>query len=285
MNSFSRRLICFLIFFFILSCSVISPVATLAAKDSHTIGETFVGETLSFDIGFWFFQRVATATLTLEKDKGGYRAVLKAHTTGFVDRVIQHREDVYTARLKEVDGGRRFATVSLSSSSGVNGKVRHGLKEIDRKHGVLKKHSWGGGKDEKLGTVRFDPKKYVDDPLGGFYNFRFGAYGKAEVGAKFTINTFPKEDFKEEFIKMKFAAPEGDKKNARLIDAADLGQGASRKIAYEARVNMSKDVFGTDLADIDIYFSKELLPLRAEARDIVIFTDVRGTLREVSRTK
>jgi len=283
MKNFSLRVFVFLVVVFLLPCSFLTPEASLAASHSPTIGETYLGETLSYDIGFWFFERVATATLTLEKEEGGYRAVLRAHTTGFVDRVIQHREDVYTAHLKEVDGGRRFATVSLMSTSDVNGKVRHGKKELDQKHGVLKKHSWGGGKDERSGMVRFDPKAYVDDPLGGFYNFRFNAYGKAEVGAKFIINTFPKEDFKVEFIKMKLSAPKGVEKDKQLIDAAGLGQGASRKIAYVARVSMSKDVFGTDLADIDIYFSEDLLPLKAEARDIVIFTDVRGTLREVSR--
>lgn len=256
------------IFFFILSLYAFAPRVSLAEPTTPTIGETFTGETLTYDIGFWFFERVAVAELSLTQEEGGYKAVLKAHTTGFVDKVIQHREDIYTAHLKEVEGGKRFATVSLESSSDVNGKVRYGLKEVDRKDGVFSWHSWGGGKDERKGRASFSPGSYVDDPLGGFYNFRFGVYGKAGPGAELTIKTFPKKDFKDEFIKMKMGPRQ---------------KGASDGVAYAARVEMSKDVLGTDLSDIDIYFSPELVPLRAKARDIVFFTDVTGILRNRSK--
>ncbi len=239
------------------------------ATPQKTIGETFLGERLSYDIGFWFFERVAVAELTLEREEGGYRAVLRAHTTGFVDRVIQHRSDVYTAHLREVEGGRRFLTLSLESVSDVNGKVRRSMKEVDISRGILKKHSWGGGKEERKEEVRFTPGTYVDDPLAGFYNFRFGVYGSARPGVDYAIRTFPHEDYKDEKIHMRLSAYSGGEEEGRVSD---------RKIGYSARVQMSKDVFGTDLADIDILFSTDLIPLRASARDIVLFTDVWGTL-------
>jgi len=274
----------FRIFFVImitLFISLLAPRASLAVPHSPTIGETFVGESLIYDIGFWIFEKVAVSKLTLEKEKGGYKAVLSAHTVGFVDSMIQHRSDLYTAHLTEVEGGKRFATVSLASLSNVNGKVRHSIKELDRKAGVYKWHSWGGGKDDKSGTVSFKPGTYVDDPLGGFYNFRFGVYGKAGMGARFIINTFPKKDFKPEPITMKMgsALEAGYKKHKNNPGAAG---GA---IAYVAKVKMSKDVFGTDLANINIFFSPELIPLRARASDIVLFTDVTGILRKASKDK
>jgi len=269
----------FRIFFVItitLFISLFAPRASLAAPHPTTIGETFAGETLTYDIGFWIFEKVAVSKLTLIREKGGYKAVLSAHTVGFVDSMIQHRSDLYTAHLKEVEGGRRFATVSLASLSNVNGKVRHSIKELDRKAGIYKSHSWGGGKDEKSETVSFEPGAYVDDPLGGFYNFRFGVYGKARIGAKFVINTFPKKDFKLEPITMKM----GSVLEAKYKKTPEAAGGA---IAYVAKVKMSKDVFGTDLADINIFFSPELIPLRARASDIVLFTDVTGTLRKASK--
>ncbi len=261
--------------------SLLASSASLAVSHPPTIGETFAGETLTYDIGFWIFEKVAVSRLTLEKEKGGYKAVLSAHTVGFVDSMIQHRSDLYTAHLKEVEGGKRFVTVSLASLSNVNGKVRHSVKELDRKAGVYKWHSWGGGKDDRSGRARFEPGTYVDDPLGGFYNFRFGVYGKAKIGARFIINTFPKKDFKPEHITMKL----GSALEAEYRKDKNNPGAAGGAIAYVAKVKMSKDVFGTDLADINIFFSPELIPLRARASDIVLFTDVTGTLRKASREK
>ncbi|MFQ5480636.1 MAG: DUF3108 domain-containing protein [Thermodesulfobacteriota bacterium] len=267
-------------FFFSFSTIIFSPpvFAGVAAKPP-TIGMTFVGEKLRYDIGFWLFEKVATAELTLEKEAGGYRAVLKARTTGFVDKMIQHREDKYVAHLKESPGGGRFITTSFESTSNVNGKVRQSRKEIIRLRGVLKKHSWGGGKDERRGEVRLLPNSYVDDPLGAFYNFRYGVYGPVRVGAKLRINTFPKEDYKSEKMTMIFRR--GEKMNEQ--EAKMQGYGDINAPTYVARVKMSKDVFGSDLTDIEIFFSTALIPLRATARDVAFFTDVRGTLVSVSR--
>jgi len=257
-----------------------SRVPAAARAQPPTIGRTFAGERLVYEIGFWFFEKVAEAELTLTPEKGGYRAVLRAWTTGFVDKVIQHRSDVYTAHLVEADGGRRFATVSLESSSDVNGKVRRSVKKVDRKAGTLYSRSWGGGKEEKKKVVRFTPGTFIDDPLGGFYNFRFGVYGKPGAKKEFAIKTLPQKDDEDAFIRMKV---EPYKQRPQDLAGEQQKPGATSKTpAYLARVMMSREVFGTDLSDIDIYFSEDLVPLLAEARDLVLFTDVRGTLK--SRT-
>ncbi len=267
--------------FLCLSFALLFSSAAFAgvAVKTPSIGETFVGERLTYDIGFWFFERVARAELTLEQEKGGYRAILTARTTGFVDSMIQHREDKYVAHLKEARGKGRFITTSFESSSNVNGKVRHSTKEIVKLRGVLKKHSWGGGKEEKIEEVRLPLNSYVDDPLGAFYNFRYGVYGPVRVGARLSINTFPSVDYKRQKMTMVFR--KGEIKEQKKVSA--LGRVATGKETYIARVRMSKDVFGTDLTDIEIFFSTALIPLKATARDIVIFTDVRGTLVDVSR--
>lgn len=251
-------------------------VAALAGP-GPTIGTAFAGERLRYKIGFWLFDKVAEAELTLEPEEGGYKAVLRAWTTGFVDKVIQHRRDTYTAHLVEAEGGRRFATLSLESVSEVNGKVRRSIKIVDRKAGILRRHSWGGGKEEKKSTLRFEPGAYIDDPLCGFYNFRFGVYGRPPVKKDFAIRTFPKKDFEDSFIRMSLG-PRGVDQEERA--GGERNGQSGEPAAYMARVMMSKDVFGTDLSDIDIFFSSDLVPLEAEAKDLVLFTDVRGTLIE-----
>jgi hypothetical protein len=105
-------------------------------------------------------------------------------------------------------------------------------------------------------------------------------YGKPGAKKEFVIKTFPQKDNKDAFIRMKIE-PYGQRPK-NLANEQEKPQGATETPAYLARVMMSKEVFGTDLSDIDIYFSADLVPLRAEARDLVLFTDVRGTLK--SRT-
>lgn len=260
---------------------IFTPLSAGAAPQKSSIGETFLGEKLTYEIGFWLFEKVALAELTLEKEDEGYRAVLRAHTTGFVDRVIQHRVDEYVAHLRETPEGGRFITTSFESSYDVNYKVRYGLKEVDMAAGVLKKHSWGGGKDEKREEVRFKPNTYIDDPLGAFYNFRYGVYGLVKAGAKLSVKTFPTRDYKAEKMVMVFSRVDGESNEQVFSEGPEVKE----KATYSARVKMSKEVFGSDLTDIEIYFGEALLPLRATARDIAFFTDVWGTLLSVGRDK
>ncbi len=275
------NLLALLLFPVLLFVLLTPAIAAETSAIPPSIGEKFLGERLTYEIGFWLLERVAVSELVLQKEEGGYRALLRAHTTGFVDRVIQHREDEYVAHLKEAPGGGRFITTLFESSSNVNGRVRRSSKEVDIAAGIVKKHSWGGGKDEKREEVRFTPHTYVDDPLGAFYNFRYGVYGPVKVGSKISISTFPKRDYKSEKMNMAFSLEVGD--NER--ESSSQGPLGLKEPAYVARVTMSKDVFGTDLTNIDIFFSNTLIPLRAAARDVAFFTDVRGTLLNVSRER
>ena len=258
------------LFIFFLACLFILPGPGLAGgKGSRTIGEAFDGEELTYDIGFWLFDRVAVGELRIERSETGeYVASLTAYTTGMVDRILQHRKDIYVSLLQSVDGGKRFMSKAFIKTVDINGKVRQGITELDYEKGLMTWSSWGGGKADRTGTESFPPGTYIDDPLAAFYNFRFGVYGPVEDGREYRILTFPKKGRIPEIY-------------ARLATSDEMTKRVLPEKAharYLADAKIDKELFGSGSGWVEILFDKELVPVEAVAKDIAFFGDVRGRL-------
>lgn len=238
-----------------------------------SIGQTFGGEELVYDIGVWFFNKVAQGRLSLVKDgPDTYTATLTAKTTGIIDTLLRHRRDKYVAKLKMSPDGKRFITESFEKSVSMDGKdARMGTYHFDYEKRVITWKSWGGGKEEKTGTANMPDGRYIDDPIGAFYNFRYGVYGQVAHGSNFNIPSFPKEDrFPEIHIK--------------VATEKELGKRirSGNKPDFLADARIDKELFGSMNGDVEIRFTKGMLPVQAIAKGLVFFGDVKGKLREVN---
>lgn len=243
------------------------------AEEIIKAADALVGEELVYHISFWVFQDMAVGKVTFTKDENGeYVARLDARTIGMVDKVLQHRHDIYTSRLILSEDGSMFVTKSFKKSSDINGKVREGVKYIDYKNRILTWMSWGGGKEDKSGGSGFPEGVYPVDPLTAFYNFRLGVYGPAEEGREYRIHTFPKDDKVPELYMRITTREEMDKRTRRRkAPAAD----------YLADAKVDKEFFGSGNGELEILFTGGLLPVRAVAKDVAFFGDVTGTLKQV----
>lgn len=238
-----------------------------------TIGEAFVQEELKYTISVLFIDEAAAGEVSLVKGTDGdYIATLTAYTTGIIDK-LYHRKDVYVSRLKPVDGGRRFVTRSFEKTMDINGRIRNSVTVMDYDKKLMTWASWGGGKDEKSGEVKLPPGNYYDDPLGAFYNFRFGAYGPPKEGGEYKILTFPKEDRVPE-IYMRLVPKE--EKEKRLTP-----ENKKTDADYLADVKIDRELFAAGSGDVEILFNDSLIPVEAVAKGIAFFGDVRGTLKEI----
>ncbi len=236
-----------------------------------TIADQFLDEELVYKISFWFFKNVAVGKVLFKKDEnGGYLAIMNAYTTGAIARVVQQRHDYYVARLVLSDDGTRLMTKSLSKTVTRNGRIRESRTYVDYENRIVSWINWGDGREEKSGAVGFPDGVFPDDPLGAFYNFRAGAYGPMKVGGEYKITTFPKEDRIPEII-LNIATKDVMKKRLRGKDAP---------AEFLADATIGKEFFGSGKGDIEIYFSKDLVPHYAVAKDVAIFGDVRGSLME-----
>ena len=265
----------FLAFTFICSFSAASR-SFAAGSEEASIGELFAGEELQYDIGFWIFNGIAEGRLVLKDEGNGrYVATLSAKSNGVLDTLLKHRRDRYVATLRLSKDGKRFLTESFEKELTMDGKgTRRSLHKVDYKARTVSMRSWGGDKPEKTSVDRIPDGVYTDDPLAAFYNFRNGVYGNIAEGKDYRIMTFPKDDkIPEIFIRMA-TKDELRKRNWKKVPADLLA---------DARID--KELFGSSSGDIEILFTREMVPVQAIAKDLVMFGDVKGKLREAVSPK
>lgn len=249
--------------------------STPVANNNHAhIGERFAGEEFVYKVAFWVFTDVAVGSIGIRKGENGeYIATLKAQTTGFVDRLFFHREDVYTATLKVVDNGKRFMTTRFEKSILSGEKKTRTLTEIDYKTGAISMKAWKDDKLRKSNEIKIPKGVTYDDPLAAFYNFRFGAYGPVKEGGEYHILTLPKEQNPEIKIDI-WMAPKKD--------FVEYSNGKDPRARYFSKFHLDKELFDSASGVIEILFNENLVPVVAVAKDILMLGDVTGTLLETN---
>ncbi|MBI5970115.1 MAG: DUF3108 domain-containing protein [Deltaproteobacteria bacterium] len=251
-----------------LAMATVSPAQAGNQKNKRpAIADAFLDEELTYNIGFWIFENVAEGKVSLKKGADGdYIATLSAYTTGVVEWALLKRKDTYTVHLKMSEDGQRFIPKTFEKSVEMRGTVRQSITYFDYENGVVRWKAWGGGKDEREGEGTIPPGVSVYDPITAFYNFRYGVYGPPEEGREYKIHTFPKGD-EVPFIELRIAK-NGDKGNIEY----------DPKEAFLVFAKVNKDLFGSQSGNIEVVFTKDMLPTDAVAKDIIFFGDVRGKL-------
>lgn len=267
---FIAGLVCFL--FLNSSAFSQSDIESTTQNRPITIGEYFEGEEFTYNIGFLWFKKAAVGKIGIhKKDDRTYEISLVAETMGFIGFITSYRKDIYHAYVEEVDGGKRFRTKRFEKIVVIGDKTRYGYTNIDYNKRTYHWKSWGAEKDEKEAEEPMPPGMYYDDPLTGFYNFRFGVYGDIESGREFNVPTFPKNNISA--IPVRIATEE--EKASRVNPNPD-------EVAYLADIVIDKEFFGSQTGNVEVRFTKDLIPIHARAKDIILFGDVTGVLVEIT---
>jgi hypothetical protein len=251
------------------SQKLITPDIDTSGK---TIGEYFNGEEFIYDIGFWWFKKAAIGKIAIHKKEGDiYEITLTAETIGFIGFITSYRKDIYHAYAEEVNGGRRFRTKRFEKVVKIGDGTRYGYTDADYDKMTYHWKSWGGGKEEKEATEQIPPGVLYDDPLTGFYNFRFGVHGRIEEGNEFSVPTFPAKGVSNIYVRI-----ETNKGKAARINPDPA------EVDYLADIIIDKELFGSQTGKVEVHFNKELIPVHVIAKDLILFGDVRGTLVEMT---
>ncbi len=244
-------------------------------KKTITIGTYFAGESFTYKVKFWFFDNLARANINLVKNKDAtYTATLSAKTTGTA-AWFQQRTDTYTAILEEIDGARRFRTLSFEAYSKIGKKERRRITTFDYKNKLMSWKRWKKGRVDESEALPILEGGNYDGPLTAFYNFRFGAYGEIKRGSDFTIRTFPKKGRDDLEILINLATK--DKFNKKILRRYPDG--------YKGLVKLDKGLFGSKSGNVELFFDKDMTPLTVVAKDIMLFGDVAGRLISVQPPK
>ena len=243
----------------------------LPRKDVSSIGEFFKGEELLYDGGFWLFKRVATGKISFRKleEEGRYIATLQGETLGVLGWAARYRVDTYRSVMEEVDGGRRLRSISFGEDVKIGSKLRKRTYFSD-----YQKRRWVKVRRRKDGTEakteeEIPPGMVYDDFITGFYNFRYGAYGKIERGKKYTVPTFPRKGPTnyEIWIASK-EEEEGKKKSLELKEGRE----------YMIKLLIGPEITHSKEGIIEGWLSKDLIPMEGMIRDVVLYGDVKAAL-------
>jgi hypothetical protein len=244
----------------------------LPRKGGKSIGEFFKGEELFYDGGFWLFKQVATGKISFKKleKEGRYIATLQGETLGVLGWVARYRVDTYRSIMEEVDGGKRLRSVLFEEDVKIGNKRKRRTHFFD-----YQKRKW------IQVTQRYDrphvreeeeipPGMVYDDFITGFYNFRYGAYGKIERGKKYTVPTFPKKGPAnyEIWIASKEGAEEGKKKSLKFKEGRE----------YMIKLFIGPEITHSKEGMIEGWLSKDLIPMEGMIRDVILYGDVKATL-------
>jgi len=245
------------------------------AASGKTIGEFFADEELLYEISFLFLKKVAVAKMSFKpsEQKGRYIAILKGETLGVVGWLTKYRTDMYRAVMEEIDGGKRFRSISFEENVKIGKKTRSYSHEFDyQKRKWTKLSSRRGVRRRAVETTIPEGKTY-DDFLCASYNFRYGVYGPLERGKTYVIPTFPRKGSSTYEIRI---APKEEEDRQRVADK--VGELA----AILLQLKLDPEITDSKTGLIEGWLSRDNYPVEGIIKDVILFGDVHGKL--VKRT-
>jgi hypothetical protein len=251
-------------------------VSTASPERKGSIAGFFKGEELEYEIGAWIFKRVALGKLSFKEmeERGRYLSTLHGETMGILGWVARYREDTYRSIMEEVEGGRRFRSISFEEDVKVGNKLRRRTHFFD-----YQKRKWTHVTQRKDGTkvrkeLEIPPGMVYDDFLTASYNFRYGVYGKIEKGRKYSVATFPKKG--PSSYEVSVASKEEEERRKRSEKFEDGKE-------YFIKLFLDPEIIHSREGLIEGWLSKEFYPVEGAIRDVFLYGDVKGRLIKNSR--
>lgn len=242
---------------------------TCFAKKERTIGETFSGEEIHYEIDFAFLKSVAEVTLKFSPlgGEGKYLITLKGSTKNLLGLPILKREDLYVAICKEIDGGRKLATLTFEEKVTIGKSKREKYFEIDHANGLLKERVFKEGILRRE-IIREIPKgREMNDFLTASFNFRYGVYGVIQPGRTYMIPVIPRKGV--DFYEVRVESSEEDRS----------------LVPYFVRIKVDPEILNSKTGLIEGYLSKELYPVKGRIPDVILFGDVQGRLKRIVKSE
>jgi hypothetical protein len=242
-------------------------------RENRSISRFFGGEELVYEIGFWFFRRVALGRLSFKeiKEKGQYLATLQAETLGIFRWLSHYRSDLYSSTVEEIEGGRRLRPLEFEEKVTIGNQVEKRVTQFDYVQRKWITVYWGKDGTIQRAEEEFPSGKVYDDFLTASYNFRYGAYGPIEKGKTYSVPAFSRKGANRYEVRVASGDEEGVKKESEKVkDRREFFV----QFRFEPEITHSKEGL------IEGWLSKELLPVEGKLKDVSILGDVKGTLIE-----
>ncbi|MBS1258540.1 MAG: hypothetical protein MAG551_01599 [Candidatus Scalindua arabica] len=231
----------------------------------------FEGEVLKYNIGFWLFKKVGTATFKCEKDGEALVVTIDAQTSGFLDKII-HRHNIYRTTMIIDDITNRLKPTNSYEKKVKRKKERIMVVDYDYINNICNYKTWRRGVVHKEGSLKLDPEG-CDDMISVTYNFRNEIYGEVKEGSSFNITTVYKDKSPN------FSA---NVRSAEDSDELSKWQDIIPDIEYVVDIALAPELLDSKEGKLIVLLTEDLIPVGYVAKDVIGFGDLYGVLdREI----
>ncbi|HKJ05438.1 MAG TPA: DUF3108 domain-containing protein [Geopsychrobacteraceae bacterium] len=263
----------------VLVTSGLRPCAAFSSQETpavHHAVNDMLGEKLSYDLSFLWFDRLAEGSLSLSPgpEPGQYIALLEARTLGLTAFLTRHRVEKIETLMEIAPDGRLRPIIQSASTMRGEGKDKsvrvrsYQFDYVDRT--VLYRNAKTGKKDEER-TYEMDKDGPVYDLLSAFYNVRAGLFGPIVRGRHLALPTFTRRGTEDVII-------------ARVVEAEQKRQTFFPDDSILCKVLVDPDVFGTKGRDVFIGMDENMIPRRVIVKEVIGLGDARAVLRKIENT-
>ncbi|BCR05736.1 hypothetical protein DESUT3_28050 [Desulfuromonas versatilis] len=234
--------------------------------------EALVGEVLTYDISFLWFDRLAEGELSLRPGErpGTFVATLEARTLGVAAWLTRDRLQRYVSHMEIGPEGRLRSLQHESliiKGKGAEKSNRGKLYRFDYPghRVVFQKIREGEVYGEQ--SLPMQAENPPNDILTAFFNFRAGFFGPVQSGQRFVIPAFSRKGEGEIVVEI-------------LTDRQRSKLDFFPKGGVLARVDVDEEVFDTGGGSVYVWFDNFGRPARGIVENIIGLGDVKGTLRD-----
>ena len=246
------------------------PGNSWGENTADPIGQKFSGEIIKYEVGFWIFFPVGGGVADFRNlGHGKYMVTHEGQAQGFVGWLTSYRREVYRSTMGTINSGQRLFPLRFEEHSIIGEWFRKKTTVYDY---AARKVFMEVEKEGEISReeIEIPLGALYDDPVTAFYNFRSGVYGKVEPGREFLVQTLPDKGKKEEIRLIVASQEETAIMRAKEIDKAGKD--------LFVRILLEREMWGKKRGEMEIWFSKDLVPISGVVKDIRFFGDIKGKL-------
>lgn len=227
----------------------------------------FYGEFFKYNIGFWLFKKMGTATLQCKKEHNYMTVTIDAVTTGMIGKML-HRHNTYRTTMVFDNDTNSLKPLDTYEKKIKGGRERIKITNYDYVNDVRKFKIWKNGTIRRENEIKLE-NRVKDDGISAFYNLRNEMYGEVKEGASFDIGTAYRDRSTDSKVYVRLPA-----KSDKL---SKWDQGALN-VRFVADITMDPEIFDSEEGKLVILFTEDLKPVGFIAKNVIGFGDLYGIL-------
>lgn len=263
-------------------CAALPPTHAFGASSSKNVSgiagpAKYVGERLVYKLSFLLFDEAATCSTSLAQSKtpGLFIGTFIGETKGFVGWVTSYRKYTYTSKMRLINNGREFRTVSFKTEKRIGDRLVVIETKFDYKENMINTLITENGNRQ---IYRFPIKGGIkfDDIISGFYNTRSKNSDEIKEGAYFDLKSFTNN--KTSVFNIHIQSVKEKRRNTLFSDRY-------KRDNFIFKIKIAKEIFGSKEGLLCIAINREHLPVKLIIEDVLLFGDVEGEFLPPKRSR